>query len=437
MWSRSSTCWPAGLLLGGLLMGNGALAAGPVAVNERAVDMVTLVDGKQWLGLFAQPPEKEPSADSTVTLYVAREWLRKHQPAYYRKFVAGEEAQCRAALEQYRQGLREWGDRRSEPKLLHDFIERSLRDVESRLRKEKPFDAAGASQLCLVELSAKQVKRWHAQPENVRRLLALAWETRLPDAEDLAAGELSERLKRQGVDVEHGEPDLSDRLGIVALSPRQWAAKVALIEFEILGKPRFQGTGGTLLEADDPAKQPPLADVLGGLLQDQLGDVLGDLLNPQPGDKRSSAKSKEQAAIEKALVAAAEKKATGTRITYLDQDLGRRRVTVTDTFHALMPDGTWQPIWQTSATFGIDGEAKAAEALAADPQVAEIMRTIKALGLDANQDLLKSALRFGAATQRAMQATEGEFADFLRRHTRRLIGSPVPLSVSQPNAQPE
>lgn len=437
MWSRSNTCWCASLLLGGLLMVNSALAAGPVAVNERAVDMVTLVDGKQWLGLFAQPPEKEPAADSTVTLYVAREWLRKRQPAYYRKFVAGEEAQCRAALEQFRHDVQQWSERRSEPKLLHDFIERSLRDVESRLRGEKPFDAAGASQLCLVKLPAKQVKRWHAQPENVRRLLALAWEARLPDAEDLAAGELSERLKRQGVDVEHGEPDLSDRFGIVALTPRQWAAKVALIEFEILGKPRFQGSGGTLLETDDPAKQLPLAEVFGGLWQDQLGDALGDLLNPRPGDKRSPANLKKQAAVEKALATAVRKKATGTRITYLDQDLDRRRVTVTDTFHALMPDGTWQSIWQKSATVSTDGEAKAAEALANDPQVAEIMRTLKGLGLDANQDLLKSALRFGAATQRAMHATEGEFADFLRRHTRRLMGSPVPMSAIQPNAQPE
>lgn len=433
MVSRSSTCWHACLLLCGASIGDGAFAAGPVAVHERAVDMLTLVDGKQWLGMFAQPLEKDSPGESTVTFYVAREWLRKHHSADYRKFIAGEEAQRRLALEQYRQGLQQWRDRRPEPKLLHDFIERSLRDVESRLRDQKPVDAAEASQLCIVELPAKQVKRWHAQPDAVRRLLALAWEARLPDAEDLSAGALSERLKRQGVDVEHGAPDLSDRFGIVALSPRQWAAKVALIEFEILGKPRFQGTGGTLLAADDPAKQLPLADVLGNLLQDQLGDALGDLLNPRPGGIRESAKSKEQAAVEKALASAAEEKATGVRTTYLDQDLARRRVTVTDTFHALMPDGTWQAIWRKSATVNPDGEAKAAEALAADPQVAEIMRTIKGLGLDANEDLLKSALRFGAATQRAMHATEGDFAEFLRGHTRRLLGSPI--SMPRPDAQ--
>lgn len=435
MFRRSIFRWPAGLLLSGVLTGSGVWAAQPVAVRDRAVDMVTLVDGKQFLGMFARPPEKDISGESTLTLYVARDWLRKHQPAYYRKLTAGEGKQRRAALEQYAQRLQKWREQRPEPKLLHDVIQRSLRDVESQLQNQAAFNEADASQLCIVELPAKQVKRWQAQPQNVRRLLALAWEARVQSAEDLPAGELSERLKQQYIDVEHGEPDLSDRFGLVPLTPRQWAAQVALIEFEILGKPRFQGTGGTLLVADSSANQLPLADLVGGLLQDQLGDALGDLLNPQPGENRPSAKPKQQAAIEKALASAAEKKATGARITYLEQDLKRRRVTVTDTFYALMPEGAWQSIWQHSTTISTQGDqAQDTEALAADPQVAEIMETIKGLGLDANQDLLKSALSFGAATQKAMRETEREFAAFLRCHTRRLMGPPI--VVPEPKAQP-
>lgn len=430
------TCLLASVLLtGGMFMVDRCAAAEKVAVTQRAVEMVRLVDGKQLLGMFAQPPAEKTSGEEQLTLYVARDWLRKRQPAFYRQFAAGEEKRHLAALEQCRERLLAWLQRRAEPKLLHDFIQRSLRDVEKQLQNPKADAAAEASQLLIVSLPAKQVKRWYVRPQTARRLLALAWEARVPDAEELSAERLSEQLKQRGVDVENGESDLSDRFGIVPFTPTQWAAKVALIEFEILGKPRFQGTGGTLIDADDSNRRVPLANLVGDLLQDQLGDALGDLLNPATGENQTSAKSKRQAAVQKALGSAAAKKATGARITYLEQSLSQHRVTVTDTFYALMPDGAWQAVWRQAATINSDAEqAPNAEALAADPQVAEIMRVLKGLGLDANQDLLRSALRFGAATQKAMDMTEREFGSFLRRHTRRLMGPPIVLQ--QPDAQP-
>jgi hypothetical protein len=59
------------------------------------------------------------------------------------------------------------------------------------------------------------------------------------------------------------------------------------------------------------------------------------------------------------------------------------------------------------------------------------LKTLKGLGLDDNQDLVKSALRFGGATQKAMRATDTQFADYLLSQTRRLIGPPVPVPKPQ------
>ena len=228
-------------------------------------------------------------------------------------------------------------------------------------------------------------------------------------------------------------PDISDRLGIVPLDDRQWAAKVALIEFEILGQPHFQGTGGMLARDDGSGQRPQLPDLIGGMLQDQLGDALGDLLNPQPG-AAGGAGNKQVKAVEKALATAAEEQATGVRITYLNQDLVNGRVTVSDTFYARMPDRAWTAIWEKSSTAGLDAANEVGEdELAADPQVAEVLKTLKGLGLDANQDMFKSALRFGGATKKAMQDTDHRFTDFLLAHTRRLIDPPIPLSVEAGN----
>jgi hypothetical protein len=403
-----------------------AWAAPPVAVRDRAADMITLVGGSPILGMFAGAP-----TEGTVSFYVAREWVGKHQPALYRKLVAGEDERRREALNQYLQRLTAWRDRRTEPKLLQDFLLRSVHDVEARLRaiaddKPKPEP----SQLLIVEVPAGQVRRHYAQTQEVRRLLALAWEARLAGAEELSATAVAAELKKRQIDVEHAAPDLSDRFDVVPLTERQWSAKVALVEFAILGQPHFQGTGGLLVLDEGDGGHPPLAGLVSGMLQDQLGDALGDLLNPQPPAARAGGASKQQAASDKALATAAERKATGVRITYLDQDLQNRRVTVTDTFYARQADGGWQAIWRQSSTVGTDAAKQPGQAeLAADPQVAELLTTLKGLGLDTNQDLLKSALSFGGATQQALQSTERDFADFLLSQTRRLIGPPPPEQI--------
>jgi hypothetical protein len=406
------------------LLASPAFGAPPVAVSDRAVDMVALVSGERIMGMFAGPV-----ADGSVTLYVARDWLRKHQPALYRKVTAGEEDRHKDALEKCLERLAGWRDRRTEPKLLNNFIERSIREIEGRLRAlDNPDQKSEPSQLLVVELPAAHVKRHFTQPQPVRRLLGLAWEAKLANVEELSAKAIAEELKKQGVDVEHATPDISDRFEIVSPSDRQWAAKVAVVEFEILGKPHFQGTGGVLLRDDGGGARPALTDLLSNLIQDQLGDALGDLLNPQPGAGAPTGAARRQAAVDKALAAARDDKATGVRITYLDQNLQNRQVSVTDTFYARMPDDRWQAIWQQSASVALDGAKDLNEdQLAADPQIAEIRKTLQGLGLDANNDLFKTALRFGGATQKAMQATNRDFAEFILAQSRRLIGPPVPV----------
>lgn len=403
-------------------------AAPPVAIAERAVDMVALVSGEQLFGALAAPP-----TDGTVILYVSREWLQKSQPAFYRKVAAGEDDRRKQALEQYLDRLRDWRERRAEPKLLSNFIERSIRDVESQFKAlDEPDRMPEPSQLMVVEVPAARVRRHFIQPQSTRRLLGLAWEARLQDVEDLSAAAIAEQLKAQDVDVDHAIPDLSDRFDIVPLTDAQWAAKVALIEFKILGKPHYQGTGGMLVRDEGDGARPPLGELVSSMVQDQLGDALGDLLNPQPGAGAPGSKAKKQAAVDKALSAARSDGSTGVLITYLDQSLANRGVTVTGTFYAHMPDENWQAIWQESSSVNIDEVKDSGEdQIGADPQVAEILNTLKGLGLDANNDLLKSALRFGGATQKAMQESERKFADYLLAYTRRLIGPPIPLAAAK------
>jgi hypothetical protein len=417
-----------------------ATAAPPVAVRDQAVDLLTLAGGERLLGMLMGPPAAlgppggtGPSRSETVVFLVERAWLQKRQAALYRQTTMDETKVRRDALDQLRVRLTEWRQRRAEPRVLAGFLDRRLADVEKQLAAANDAGrAAEPSQLLLIELPVKRVRQSFVQPADRRRLLGLAWEERLADVEELSAAALTDQLRERKVDTELAQPDISDRLPMLPQTDRQWSAKVAMVEFQILAKPHFQGSGSVLVRDDGGQQRPPIAELLGSLMQDQLGGVLGELLNDPlgkaAGGGRPQGDERRLAAIEKALSSAADDGLRGARVSYLEQDLQKHQVTVTDTFHAQMPDNAWQVVWRQTATVDARQAGKAGGAqLAEDPQIAEIAKSMKHLGLGANDDLLQTALGFGAATQQALGETGREFGHFLLMNTRSLTGPPMLL----------
>lgn len=423
-------------------------AAPPVAVRDQAVDLLTLAGGERLLGMLVGPPDSNAAGGGvgpgggTVVFLVERAWLQKRQAALYRQTTKDEAKLRREALEQLRARLTEWRQRRAEPRVLAGFLDRRIADVEKQLAAAG--DAAHApepSQLLLLEVPVKRIRQSFVQPADRRRLLGLAWEERLANVEGRSAAELTAELRERKVDLDLAQPDISDRLPMLPQSDRQWAAKVALVEFQILAKPHFQGTGSVLVRDDGGQQRPPIGDLLGSLMQDQLGDALGELLNDPLGNGplgngalgnggggrgRPQGDERRRQAIGKALAAAADDGLRGARVSYLEQDMLKRQVTVTETFHVRMPDDTWLVIWQQSAT--VDARQAAQEGgaqLAEDPQIAQVVKTMKQLGLGANDDLLQTALGFGAATQQALRETDRGFGHFLLMNTRSLTGPPL------------
>ncbi len=185
--------------------------AAPI-VQDRATDMLALVGGERLFGLLTGPPH-----GGNVGIVVDRQWFRKHQPDMYRKTTAGEDGRQRQVLEQLRDRLTAWRQRREEPKLLANFIERSLAQTERKLRELNDEKAPPEpSQLVLVEVPQVQLRKQYVQPEATRRVLALAWQERMPGAEEQTAAALIEQLKAKGIDAGRVSPDLSDRLGALA-----------------------------------------------------------------------------------------------------------------------------------------------------------------------------------------------------------------------------
>ena len=437
---RSRRAWFAAALI--VFSFQHATAAPPVAVRDQAVDLLTLVSGERLLGMLIGPPAAlgtrgvGPPGSETVVFLVERAWLQKRLAALYRQTTKDEAKLRREALEQLRVRLTEWRERRAEPRVLAGFLDRRIADVEKQLAAANDASRAPEpSQLLLIELPVKRIRQSFVQPADRRRLLGLAWEERLANVGGRSAADLTAELRERKVDIDLAQPDISDRLPMLPQTDRQWAAKVALVEFQILAKPHFQGTGSVLVRDDGGQQRPPIGDLLGSLMQDQLGDALGDLLNDPLGNGplgngggrgRPQGDERRRQAIDKALTEAAGDGLRGARVSYLEQDLLKHQVTVAETFHARMPDDTWLMIWQQSAT--VDARQAAQEGgaqLAEDPQIAQVVKTMKQLGLGASDDLLQTALGFGAATQQGLRETDRGFGHFLLMNTRSLTGPPL------------
>lgn len=390
-------------------------------VTRRAVDQLLLKTGTRLSGMFGGEVE-----NGDWIFFVNRAWLRENQPIYCKRIEAQELSQTKGILETLRERIVAWRKARDEPRVLTLLLERNLEDAEARLKTaneppETPSEIIG------LQIPQDDIKNKFQQPPEVRKLLGLAWEYHLTDAEERTRTELKKALEGLKVNIEKSSPDLSDRLGLMPQDNRQWAARVALIEYEILGKPHFQGQGSVLARTDGDSPPVAAAGLVGGLAQDQLGDLLGELLTPGNAASQQAEKEKKfQAAIDKATKEAEGEGWNAVRITRLEPAPAQSRLTVTGLFLARMQDGTWREVWRESRVADTSKPRPEAEQeIAKDPQVAAAIESVKKLGGLVDEGTIALAIRVGAAAKEAQDAVAASFSDYSRRHTRRLDTPPV------------
>lgn len=397
----------------------GAKAAAPAPpgnLNQRAVDMLALKNGERFLGMFAAP-----ASNGQVTFFVSREWLKSALPKRYEQVAADETARAKAILEKTRERILAWRDRRKDQPNLVALLDEKLAGVDRRLA-DLDDPRAEPPQILVLDFSTAEIRRHFSQKQPNRRVLGLAWEQRLPRAEERTVAALRKDLEAEKIDADKREPDLSDRVGPSEQSDEAWAARVALVEFGNSGEPHYQGTGGVLVKAGNTDGPPDFAKLLqgmqGGSLEAQLADLLGT------GEAAANAKADE--AAEKALAEAADDGFTGVRLTRLDQDPTHETVRVSVRFAASMPGGKWRDVWRfESVADASQARPKLEKELADDPQVKNAIDAVKGLGIGVDETLLSRALRHGAATQEALETANAAFSEFLLAASRRLDGPPL------------
>ncbi len=394
-----------------------------VAPERLGVDRLELRSGQPLYG-FAL----DAGPDGRLRFAVERSWLETTYPDLYREYEQAERRSRRDARDRLRRRVRRWIEQRAAQELLRLHIEALAADLDQPSPDPKP------SQFAVLEFEPNQVRELKTAPPPWRRIAGLAFQHGLEDATVTPASMLEKRLIAMGVDPRREQVDLRDRLPDAPTeTDRQWAARKALIEFEVWKPIEFQGTGDRFFRVGDSAPDLTqlLPDLLGGGLSDSLMRLGAELGLPEfapRGDQRANREDWWRGLANQAE----EENASGFLVTRLQQSLSSGDVKVEVFFFARDDAGDWFPVVQFAAAANARSQpAGRIQRLREDPQIAQILQKLEPLGLDVS-DRIEQALRHGAATDQALNDAKSQFHQFASRHTRSLLAPPVPLTSQGP-----
>ncbi len=404
----SSTAW-CGLFLSCVwLQGSVAAAAG--------TDAVRLVDGGVLRGQIVRR-----EANGGLLLAVRRAWLAEAVPRRAEAATAAEQRQSGMALEQLASRidtlLNEPAGRFNEGLLA--FLRREQARVAD-LRKAAEPDRP---QFLWVAVPAAEVRAVVAADPDWRQLVQWGWHEDLANVETLPRPQLTRLLTARGIIATDRPPSLTDRLSPLPQDDAEWQARLALLEDAFGPAVRFQGTGDIVVRTDGEVTIDAILPVITQI----VGGNLGSLFAPPDEDRHQDGPTEQWVAAARQQ-AATERRFRATRV---QSSLEQGTVAVESVFEVRLPDRGWTVIWrdrlQLDATIP---RAVAEEQIAADPRVGRALEAIKALGVFSDAALTK-AIRFGAATLEAKQASDRRFDAFNSTFTARL-DSP-PLVVKEPS----
>jgi hypothetical protein len=403
----------AGLLL--LAFAAEAQAQKAVPTSQLAVDIVTLKSGKSVRGAVVK-------ADAgVISIAVARGWLDHSMPDLYQKTVDNESQLQRQIAEQLRDRLKKQLETPAQDQRLTFFLKQELERVESQLTRKEPVEPSQFLWLDLEQGTVAKVVR--AAPDR-QRVAIWAWNESFPNVETRDVHDLERDLKQRKIDPTVAPPDLSNRLAPQLQDDREWAARLAIVEYAF-GEPLdFQGTGTVLIRTEADQKGIDLAPILSKVMQTQVDSLLKDLV----GDSATKSSMNDNDWLKSATAEANSAGARGFRATRVEVKVDQHQAAVQTAFAARMPNGSWEAVWSVNETQdATKPRAEFAAKIAEDPRMKQVLQAVKSFGLGSDERVRK-AIRFGAATMVAQQAADGKFFEFRDRYLKRLDGPPLTWS---------
>ncbi|MCH8830683.1 MAG: hypothetical protein IID45_13990, partial [Planctomycetes bacterium] len=307
------------------VIAGGAVAADRrVPIAQRGVDLVVVKGGPHLYGAIVSRDR-----NGTLTVAVRREWLKSQAPKYFAAALKAETARVATRESKAVERIDVWLKERADEPALIPFLQKEKKRLQALAAKRvRALDTSKFS-FMLVRVSKAQIRSGFRQTRQRKQIALLAWREKLADPESRSVRDLFGELRKRGVDVSAGPVDLSDRLPPSPESQRSWAARQAIVEYDILKRVRFQGTSDYLVHAGGDKALPDVMSVFSEMLKNQLNNQLNNLLAEALGTPKAAGKKRREA-LQKAVRIAEKEKGRGFRVTRVDPNLLTNRVTVSE-----------------------------------------------------------------------------------------------------------
>lgn len=389
-----------------------------VADSRLGVDVVRLTTGQRLYGFVLA---KEASGE--LRFAVEREWLAATYPDYFQQQLVQETQAAESARDELTGRIREWREHRQDDELLVGFLDAEL-DRIVRQPQELPDDKL----FMVLTVAASSVREVTIQNAEPRKIAGLAYQHGIDKVVTTPASLLKKRLTAIDVNPVEEQVDLSSQVPQVqSQSTRQWAARKALVEFQMREKLEYQGTGTTMIRKGESTD---VAALMGQLLAGGSLDPVAQLGAELGLPEFQQFKKKDNDWWRKPTREAEQDGFIGVLLTRLEQDLLSPNVTVETHFYAMESPGNWFPVFKLRSVSNANSQpAERVDRIKEDPQIKQLVDTLSGLGLPMG-DRLDQALRHGAATHEALQKANGEFYLLLGNNTRTVDGPPIPLKSS-------
>ena len=394
----------------------------PQVANKRlGVDRVDLIGGERLYGFILE------SNPQRLTIAVERKWLAATYPALHEQNAARELAEAEDARVELIGRLDQWMQRRVTEPRFHRFLatERERIEAEQAIAPDTLF-------MRLV-FENDQVRSSQLAPASQRHIAGIAYQHGLESVIVTPTTILARRLTEAQIDISQETVDLLDQLpALQRQSDRQWAARMALIEFERLEPLEYQGTGSSFFKTGETVD---IGQLIPQLLQNnsldpitQLGVELGLPEFKKLAQVNSSTQGQAGHEWWRPVVDRAAKEGMrGVLIKRLDQSWLNERVKVSCHFLACDEQDQWFEVVQFDAQVEVGQVTEEQrQQLRDDPQVAQVLNLLQGFGL-ADATRTQRALDQGLATQAALREATNQFRQFSDRFTRQLNGPPLPV----------
>ena len=379
-----------------------------VEPTKLAVDVVSVRKIGRICGMLFDQNQQ------SVSIVVRRDWLKQNRPEFSKEHSVSEKEALEAGVVKVKQRIEAW--RKEYKGDDATFIGEFLDDNEKLLGLDKPVDVSNLK-YTVVTFERERVGKIYQQTAERRQLAGIGWSEDIENVESTSATVLKRKLKNKDIKIADYQLMLGDQMPPVFESDAKWAARKALVEFALLSRVEFQGTGTMFYRR---GKKPDPAQAIRAMMQgggfggmsqiEQLGKELG---LPEFRD-RSGNKNQKDAWLKPMIAAAEKENRRSFSVSKLTQG-DTVEVQTTLYFNAL--DSRWYPLAEFASSERLaEQSTDDVDVVKNDPQVARIMEMVEQLGVG-DASVVDKAIRSGVATKKALQKSMSDLDEYVDRYS--------------------